>query len=260
MDCRKSFLLGLCLLGTGAGCITQPTVPGGSVANMMGTDPRLARDQKKAKLDAEICTAYGRWMEGKSVQPGLPSREQQALRDETRMWYQRAIEVEPSSKKGYVALGEFYMATEDLDRALETCRKGLKRLPKEPSLWSVQGFCQCRKKDWPAAVESFRKAHELDPENREYGTELGLCLARAGRTEDSVACLTKVQGAAQAHYNVARMLERLNQPEQSRQHLCLALQLKPDLEPAQQMLARLEGTAPPDGRGVAQIGFAQPTP
>src|SRR5262245_13756317 len=192
MDCRKSFLLGLCLLGTGAGCLTQPAVPGGSAANMMGMDPRLAQAQKKPKADAEICVAYGRWVEGKAVQPGLAAMEAQALRDEARKSYQRAIEVEPSSKKGYVALSEYYMATEDLDRALEACGKGLKRLPKEPVLWSMQGFGQCHKKDWPAAVESFRKAHELDPENREYGTELGLCLARAGRTEESVACLTKV--------------------------------------------------------------------
>jgi tetratricopeptide (TPR) repeat protein len=224
---------------------------------MMGTDPRLARGQKKAKADAEICVAYGRWVEGKAAQPGISPMEQQGLRDEARKSYQRAIEVEPSSRLGYVALSEYYMAAEDLERALETCRKGLKRLPKEPVLWSEQGFCQCRKKDWPAAVESFRKAHELDPENREYGTELGLCLARAGRVEESVACLTKVQGPAQAHYNVARMLERLNQPELSKQHLCVALQLKPDLEPAQQMLVRLEGAA--GGSGVAQIGFTQPT-
>jgi tetratricopeptide (TPR) repeat protein len=184
--------------------------------------------------------------------------QQQELRDEARKSYLKAIDVEPTSRLGYVALSEFYMTAEDLDRAQDACRKGLKRLPKDAVLWSEQGFCLCRKKDWAAAIESFRKAHELDPENREYGTELGLCLARAGRIEESVACLTKVQGPARAHYNVARMLERLNQPERSKQHLAIALQLKPDLEPAQQMLARLEGPAPQDGRGVAQIGFSQP--
>jgi tetratricopeptide (TPR) repeat protein len=260
MDCRKSFLLGLCLLGAGAGCLTQPTVPGGAAANLKGADSRLAREHGKIKPNAETCVAYGKWMESKAGQPGLSPQEQQALRDEARKSYQRAIDLEPSSNKGYVALCEYFMATEDLGRALETCRKGLKRLPKESALWSEQGFCHCRKKDWSAAVESFRKACELDPENREHGTELGLCLARAGRIEESVACLTKVQGAAQAHYNVARMLERLNQPEQSKQHLSLALQLKPDLEPAQQMLARLEGAEPAGDNGVAQVGFSQPTP
>ena len=261
MDCRNSLLLGLCLLGTGAGCVTQPTVPGGSVSNLMGNDPRVARDTSKSKPNAEIYVAYGRLCEGRSIEPKLPTMHQQALRDEARKSYQKAIEVEPASNRGYLALAEYYMATDDLERAVQVCQKGLKKLPKEPQLWSQQGFCQCRKKDWPGAVESFRKAHQLDPENREYGTELGLCLARAGRVEESVACLTQVQGAAQAHYAVARMLERLNRPDQSKQHLQLALQLKPEWAPAQEMLARLDGPAPPAGdRGVAQIGFAQATP
>jgi tetratricopeptide (TPR) repeat protein len=226
---------------------------------MMGADPRMARDHGKSKPTAEIYVAYGRLCEGQSVEPKMPTLQQQAMRDEARRSYQKAIEIEPNASSGYLALGEYYMATDDLERALQVCQNGLKKQPKEPKLWSQQGFCQCRKKNWEAAVESFRKANQLDRDNREYATELGYCLARAGRVEESLACLTQVLGAAQAHYNVARMLERLNRPDLSKQHLQLALQVRPDLAPAQEMLARLEGPLPPAGdHGVVQIGFQQP--
>jgi tetratricopeptide (TPR) repeat protein len=258
MDCRKSLLLGLCLAGVASGCVTQPTVPGGSAAGMMGVGPDgrpPIREASSRKPNAKLCVAYGQLCERSAAQlEGEPVR-QQKLREEARRSFQRAIDLEPNAKDGYVAMGQFYMAGEDLEKALETYRKALKRLPKEPALWSEQGFCACRKKDWPAAVESFRKASELDPDNPEYGTQLGLCLARAGRVDDAVACLTRFQGAAQAHFKVARMLERLNHPDQSKAHLRMALQLKPELNAAQEMLARLEEPEGGSRRGVVSIGF-----
>jgi tetratricopeptide (TPR) repeat protein len=217
------------------------------------------REAGPRKPSAELCVAYGRVCERSAAQLNADPVRQQKCRDEARKAYQRGIELEPNVKTAYVALGQFYLAGEDMERALETYRKGLKRLPKEPALWSELGFAQCRKKDWAGAVESFRKAHELEPETHEYGTQLGLCLARAGRVDESVACLTKVQGPAQAHYNVARMLEQLDQPDQSKAYLRTALQLKPDLSAAKDMLARLEGS--PDGsRGVVNANFQQPAP
>jgi tetratricopeptide (TPR) repeat protein len=263
MDCRNSLLLGLCLLGAASGCVTQPTVPGGSVSALMGVGPDgkpPVREAGPRKPSAELCVAYGNVCERTAAQLNAEPVRQQRWREEARKSYQRGIELEPNAKAGYVALGQFYLAGEDLERALETYQKGIKKLPKEPALWSELGFCQCRKKDWAAAVECFRKAHELDPENHEYGTQLGLCLARSGRVEESVACLTKVQGAAQAHYNVARMLERLNQPDKSKEHLRLALKAKPDLSAAQEMLARLEGPSAEGGQEAVNAGCEQAAP
>jgi len=262
MDCRNSLLLGLCLLGAASGCVTQPTMPGGSASAMMGVGPDgrpPVREAGPRKPNAELCVAYGNVCERTAAQLDAEPVHQQRWREEARKSYQRGIELEPNAKAGYVALGQFYLAGEDVERALETYQKAVKRLPREPALWSELGFCQCRKKDWAAAVESFRKAHEQDPENREYGTQLGLCLARAGRVDESVTCLKKVVGEAQAYYHVARMLDRLNQPEQSKAYLRMALQLKPDLSGAQEMLAQLEGPAD-GGRGVVNIGFQQATP
>ena len=68
-------------------------------------------------------------------------------------------------------------------------------------------------------------------------------------------------GQAQAHYTVARMLAHLNQTEQSKRHLQIALQYKADLEPARELLVQLErGQLPrpgPAASGVVNIGFDQ---
>src|SRR5947209_6879491 len=146
MDCRNSLLLGLCLLGSASGCVTQPAVPGGSVSALMGVGPDgrpPVREAGPRKPSAELCVAYGNVRERTAAQLNAEPVRQQRWREEARKSYQRGIELEPNAKAGYVA----------------------------------------------------------------------------------------------------RMLERLNQPDKSKEHLRLALQAKPDLSAAQEMLARLEGPA-----------------
>src|SRR5690348_2519534 len=149
MDCRNSLLLGLCLLGAASGCnlTQQQTVPGGSASAMMGgQDARLAQ-APKPKPTAKLWVAYGNLCENSAAQAQTEPVRRQKLLEEARRSYQKAIEIEPSVKDGYVALGRYYQGGEDLPRALETYQKGLKRLPKDAILWSELAFCQCRKKD-----------------------------------------------------------------------------------------------------------------
>ena len=46
------------------------------------------------------------------------------------------------------------------------------------------------------------------------------------------AVFAKLEGEASAHYNLARMLHHVNEDEMSKQHLQIALQLKPEMTPA----------------------------
>src|SRR5581483_2356438 len=114
---------------------------------------------------------------------------------------------------------------------------------------------QLRQKSWDPAIQSLTKAVEYDPENREYINMLGHTLSRTGRYQESLAVFSRSYGEAKAYYNVARMLQHLGQAELSKQYVQAALQKDPTLEPAQGLLAQLEGRAPSN---IQRVGYSEP--
>jgi hypothetical protein len=101
-----------------------------------------------------------------------------------------------------------------------------------------------RGKEWPAALESFGQAVQLDPDNKQYQKTYGFALARAGRSEEAYAALAHCMGEAEAHTNVARMLKHLQQRDACQWHLQLALRANPGYAPARDLLAELNGPPP----------------
>ncbi|MCI0456330.1 MAG: tetratricopeptide repeat protein [Gemmataceae bacterium] len=253
MDCRRSLLAAMCLLGACAGCVTQPMVPGGSADTLASVAAMRPSSGGKRKPSAELCTAYGKFCERGAEQTDNPE-QQQVFRDEARKSYQKALELDPKYAHGYRGLASLYLQLNNHEQAVATYRKGLDKLPKEASLWGDLGICHCRRKDWKPALECLQKAHALEPENREIGTQYGLALARAGRLNESVTVLAKVVGRAQAHYNVACMARHLNQPAAAKDHLRQTLQASPNHTDAQQLLAQLNAE-PQAGQGVVRVGF-----
>jgi hypothetical protein len=78
---------------------------------------------------------------------------------------------------------------------------------------------------------------------------LGFVLARAGRYDEGFAVLCRHNSEAQAHYDLARMLKYMNQPELARARALLALEKDPSLAVAKTFLAELDSppAARPDG-------------
>ncbi len=86
---------------------------------------------------------------------------------------------------------------------------------------------------------------------------LGYCLGRAGKTDEALVVFTRRVGEARAHYNLTRMLHHMNQDTEARQHLQAAVKADPQFDPAQRMLAQLEGPEPADP-AVLLAGFDLP--
>jgi tetratricopeptide (TPR) repeat protein len=258
MDCRRSLLVALCLAGFCSGCVTRSITPPGGMEMLAAVDSDKIKPYKSKRAPSvDLAVAYAAYSARGAEQPSATPAQQQTMREQARKAYQEALQIDPNCKEAHLGLGRLYVQAKEHDKALEVFQKALKKHPKEAALWYEQGICLCRKKDFKAAAESLHKAHTLQPENREYGTQLGLCLARAGRTDEGVACLSRVLGPAEAHFNVARMLDHLNQPDMARRHLQLALQRKPDHAGAAQMLGQLEGT-PPAEQAIITIQYEAP--
>jgi tetratricopeptide (TPR) repeat protein len=254
MDCRTLFAsaLGVLILGS-AGCFgrntTPPTPP--SVPPSVKT---AERPKKNAK--AQTWIAYGNFHQRTAEHPETAPAQKQILREEARAAYQKALQIDPESREAHAALAQLHASQGDHNRAMELYRKLIDKHPKDGAVWYEVGMYHNRKKDWNQALISLHKAIELEPDNQEYIKKYGFTLARAGRPDDAVVCLGRVMHKADAHYNVARMLQHMKQPELCKQHLQIALQTNPGLAGAQQMLAQLDA-----GPGIAQIRFdtgAQP--
>lgn len=267
MDCRHY-----------AARVTLPCIPFLALSMMVGCDhfkgatldmplpsaealPAALKSDKSKKRDFSPAglVSIGDFRTLTARDPNVSSADKQYFREQGRKVYQRAIKLDPKFLAAYVGLGRLYQDLQEHERAVATYRAGLKELPKSAVLWYELGMCQAKKKEWDQAITSLRSAHELDPENRVYVNTMGFTMARAGRIDESYAFFEKEMGEARAHYNLARMLRHLSEPEQCKEHVQRALQVKPDMEEARQLLAELENPPPPTSEGTeAQISFEGP--
>ncbi len=243
MTHRGFGVLALAIVTGGLGCAhdkgmslkpAQPAQPI-AAADIRKEPPDLPKRQPKAAT----CVAYAVFSERSAADPRCAPLDQERLRDQARRAYQQALQIEPNHLPALTGLARLYVTMEAYDRAVATYQLAIQAYPKESSLWQELGMCQARHKDWDAALQNLQQAVALDPENRLYSHALGYCLARAGRYDESYVIFAKLDGEANAHYNLARMLHHLNQDDLSKQHLQLALAVKPDMIPAQQLLESL---------------------
>jgi Tfp pilus assembly protein PilF len=264
MECRKVPSLALVLLFTVVGCThDQAVVP---PDDKVGRITLAAKEDTASPVDPDApkripkpatCVARGNFFALEAAAQKDSPTLQEANQDLARKSYQQAIKIDPTNVPAYRALANLYLDMNDTEHAVATYRTALQVDPKNHEVWFELGMCNGRRRDWAGAIAALSKAVELEPENRQYVNVLGYALARAGRYDDSIACFCRHQTRAQAHYNLARMLEHLEQRELSKQQLQLALQQDPHLQCAQEMLAEQNGAARP--AAVKQVGYAEPT-
>lgn len=263
MDCRRSLVLALSLAAGVQGCARQSALP---LAGTLPTPPvppqvtvQKEPDPPPRPPKPATCVALGILNDQEADDPKLAPAQREQLRTRARKAYQRALEIEPTHLPALAALARLYVKVDDHDRAVSAYHRALETHPKEAVLWYELGMYHGRHKEWEAALPGLEKATQLEPENQTYANAYGFGLARAGRYDESLVFFQKTCGDAQAHYNVARMLQHIGQTERSKQHLQLALQAQPDLAAARQLLTELERPAPNAPQAVVPAGH-QATP
>ena len=101
--------------------------------------------------------------------------------------YARAIEMEPQSEDGYLALSNFASAHHNSEFALKTLDRGLQRIPGSTRLLVQQGTIWALEMDLPKAEESYRKASQSDPKASLPLLALGLSQLQAGKLAEAGA-------------------------------------------------------------------------
>jgi tetratricopeptide (TPR) repeat protein len=255
MDRRHSLLCALGLLSGSLGCLSThtPAPPPGPTTPAVVTQKE--EDLPKRTPKASTCVAFGNYRAGQAADEKLPQPARLEYQEQARKAYQQALSIDPSYMPAYLSLANLYLSQEDYPRALDTYNKALKRNSKNAEAWEGLGMLHARKKEWAPAIAALKKAVDLDPENRRYTRTLGLCLARAGRNDESLTCLASVMPHADACLLVARMLHHLQRDDDSQRYARQALQEKPDLTAARDFLANLEQPGSAPASGVVTVGF-----
>jgi tetratricopeptide (TPR) repeat protein len=245
MDCLRALCAAaLCLVASGCGLPVWPNTSGPANAKLPENVPPHPEDleaEHPKELKPATLVAYAALKERSAVDAEQSQNDRERLREAARQAYLRALELDPKYIPAHIGLANWYDTAGNHEKALATYAQAAKVAPKDKGLWFQLGMCHARHKEWDLAIESLRKAHELDPDNRPCTKTLGLCLARAGRCDESVNCLEAVESKAEAECTVARMLHHMNQDEASRQHAQLALQSNPTLTEARELLEEIEG-------------------
>jgi lipopolysaccharide biosynthesis regulator YciM len=245
MDCPRALFVAAFCLGMAVGCDTIPLRPSSSkVPDSVPPHPEDLEAEKPRELKPATLVAYANLKERSAAEPTQTQADRDRLREAARQAYLRALEIDPKYVPAHVGLANWYDEVGNHAKALATYQQAAKLAPKEKGVWYQLGMCHARHKDWEPAIDNLRKANELDPEDRQVAKTLGLCLARAGHYDESLACLEKVVGKAEAQCTVARMLHHMKQDDASKQQAQVALQSNPDLSEARELLDELEGRAP----------------
>ena len=86
-------------------------------------------------------------------------------------------------------LGDLWITFRFYDKALQVYEEGLKFNPKAPYLWQGQGVALLKAGRYPQAVDSFKKAIELDAASTPAYFNLAVAQHASGQTQDAVKTL-----------------------------------------------------------------------
>ena len=163
--------------------------------------------------------------------------------DEAMAEISKALELRPDLPDAQNNLGSVLLQGPDRrgPRALSgshSARARPGRIPGEPgAALGANGML-------PEAVEAFREAIRIDPENPRFHSSLGLALAKLERLDEAVESFGRAlrldPGSAEAHQYLALVLERKGRVSEAIEHMSRAAMLKPESASIRKQLARLE--------------------
>lgn len=251
MDGRVALKLGVCLLIASAGCQHQawtvPSPSSNSPANNAQAvpipDPSQVRKEsaKSKEIPPMVLVSAGDWKTLEAFSPGVEPDRQQSMCEVACTAYENALKSDPKCVPAYQGLARLYTKMRDWPLAIETYKKALKIAPNNASLWYEMGVCHNYQKDLGAALECLTRATQLDSGNRSYINTQAVVLAAAGRYEESLNAFVRTNGEAMGYYLLSQTLQRLQQPELSQRYLEVAVQKDPNLAPAPAMAMRSGG-------------------
>ncbi len=105
--------------------------------------------------------------------------------------FRKTIEINPQSYQTYLLLGQMSLRQNDLPKAIREVDQLIAKNGKLAPAHLLKGYYLQLAKDTPGAIASYRKAHELDPENVVAGNNLAWLLCEGNTNLEEALSLAK---------------------------------------------------------------------
>jgi tetratricopeptide (TPR) repeat protein len=209
-----------------AGCVTthQPV----AVTNATPDARDVAEVKPDAPLNANTRFAAGELAEGRGDLP-------QAV-----IQYEAAVKLEPNATETLFRLGMVYTTMQEFDKAVAIWHRYIKATNNSAAGYCNLGLTLELAQRTGEAESAFKSAIAVESKNEPARVNYGLMLARLGRFDEAMAQLQTVLTPAEAHYNIASMLESEGKTDAAKLQYREALRLDPDMNDAKSRLSALD--------------------
>ena len=133
-------------------------------------------------------------------------------------------------------LGRFAQAETHYEKAITLT-------PNDARIWNDVGYSFALQNRWDDSERALKQADAMEPNNQKTLTNLGLTLAKLGKTSEALETLTKASGPAIAHANLGYILAAMGKTKEARAQYQEAITLQPQLTAPQVALAKLDRDA-----------------
>ncbi|MBU0476146.1 MAG: tetratricopeptide repeat protein [Bacteroidetes bacterium] len=106
--------------------------------------------------------------------------------------YQKAIDLDPNDASAYNNMGYAYFNSGNVDKAIECYQRTIDLDPNEASAYILMGLAYSIKGNYDKAIECYQRAIKLDTNNIIAYLSLGLSYSFKGNYDKSIECYQKV--------------------------------------------------------------------
>lgn len=134
----------------------------------------------------------------------------------------KLLEEDPCFLPAYLELAELHLRNNRTQSAVEVLERALEHGSEDPVIQNDLGMAYLLNGDHGRAVDSFTAASELAPDEARHRSNLAMALGMLGFADEALSVYLEVIPAADAHYNVAVLLEARGETERAAEEFLIA--------------------------------------
>ncbi len=171
--------------------------------------------------------------------------------------YRKALQEKPNDLQVLLHYARMHDRAGNLETAVGIYRRAIAAHPQEAATFNDLGLCHARQNQLRESTEALQQAVRLNPQSALYRNNFASVLVQMGHTEEALSQLKAVHGPAAGHYNLAYLLHKSGRSPEAGPYARRALELDPNMAPAQRLLAMIEVPAVP--QVAANVAPATPS-
>ena len=168
--------------------------------------------------------------------------ERQGNVPQARQHYQRALVMSPGHVEVLRAAARMEDRLGQLPLAEHLYRQAVSANPQHAGALNDLGLCLARQGKLDASLQMLEQAVQLQPTKPLYRNNAATVLVEMRQDQKALAHLAAVHGSADANFNLGQLLVQRARPNEAVPYFVAAIEQKPDMQAAQEALAKLQGS------------------